>query len=364
LQLATTKKKPTMMESYRVKRSPEPQLNATTDHILPNSGAHSPGNFAHKSLRPPIDKGSHRFFYYSFFLRNTMTMMINATPSGHGGRTSYERGSAIVALSSSSFTNDKLATLPFLQDTHEPRQLTLQTAKEIVSSADIIEQALKESGRSYDRNLPMVWAMGNHTTSREISARIQAEKRGYIYDGFQKGIDREISQQQHQESISTMKEEAGWMSQLVAARDRCFGSISTAIVRGIILVAFIKLLPFLYGVLKEGASFTAVAGEILGTVCLEYVHCFHLVNYTCIHTNTFVCFIIPEYRSVRAPTTASAILQAPRTHGWLIPGRMPGHTFSPSSHKAGVSHSARYSAESRSLHLPAFYSALAFSRDS
>jgi hypothetical protein len=201
-------------------------------------------------------------------------MMMNATPLNHEDRPSYERRSSISSTSSSSsiatvngsLLNEQLATLPFIQDTHQA--LTLQTAKAIVSSADAIEQALKESGRSYDPNLPMQFAMTNHTLSREISAREQAEKRGYMYDSFQKDVDREISQQQHQENIACKKEAPKWSQQLMDARNRCVGSISTAIVRGIVLVALTKLAPFMYyHVLRnEGASFMAVAGDIIETI--------------------------------------------------------------------------------------------------
>jgi hypothetical protein len=209
-----------------------------------------------------------------------MTMMMNATPLNHEDRTSYERERSISSISTSSLSSivtvngslpsEQLATLPFLQDTYhhndEPHQLTLRTAKAIVLSADAIEQALKESGRSYNPNLPMQWAMTSHTLSREISAREQAEKRGYMFDSYQKGLDRNISQHQHQETIACIKEEPKWMQQLLDARNRCLGSISTAIVPGIVLVALTKLAPSLYLVWNEGASFTVAAGEIIGTL--------------------------------------------------------------------------------------------------
>jgi hypothetical protein len=116
-------------------------------------------------------------------------MMMNATTLNHEGHTSYECGSSISPLSGS-LANKQVATLAFLQDTYdrnEPHQLTLQTAKAIVTSADALEQALKKSGRSCDPNLAMQWVMTNHTVSLEIAAREQAEKRGYIYDNCQKG---------------------------------------------------------------------------------------------------------------------------------------------------------------------------------
>jgi hypothetical protein len=236
--------------------------------------------------------------------RSIMTMTMNATctKANHEDRTSYECEIFISTITSSSSSsilamngslpNKQLATLPFLQDTYhhdhnEPRELTLHTAKVIVSSVDIIEQALKESGRSYDPNLPMQWAMARHTASLEIEAREQAEKRRYMYDNFQKGIDRDISQQQHQETTACMQEEPGWMTQLKEARSCCLGSISTASSRGILLVALTKLVPFLYFVWSEGASFTEVAGTIIVTVSLDnddvcrYVSRCHLANGMC-----------------------------------------------------------------------------------
>jgi hypothetical protein len=207
-------------------------------------------------------------------------MMMNTTSTSlnHGGCTSHDRGSSIstvsspsIAIGNGSLPNEQLATLPFLQHNEpEHHQLTLQTAKAIVSSADVMEQALKESGRSYDPNLPMQYAMASYTASRDIYAREQAEKRGYMYDSYQKGIDREISQDQHEETIACMQEEPGWVGEVRDARDRGRGAISTAIIRGIVLVALTKLAPILYlvFVLNEGKSLTVVAGEIIGTVSL------------------------------------------------------------------------------------------------
>jgi hypothetical protein len=199
-----------------------------------------------------------------------MTMMMNATTINHEGRTSYKRGSSISSSSSSITTVNRSLLQDAYHHNDEPHQLTLQTAKAVVSSADAIEQALKESGRSYNPNLPMQWAMTNHAVSREISAREQAEKRGYMYDSFQKGLDRDISQHQHQETIACIKEEPKWMQQLLDARNRCLGSISTAIVRGIVLVALTKLTPSLYLVWNEGASFTAFAGGDYSNILSVY----------------------------------------------------------------------------------------------
>jgi hypothetical protein len=181
-----------------------------------------------------------------------MTMMMNAT--------------------SKSLANEQLAHLPCFQHNEpEHHQLTLQTAKAIVSSADVMEQALRESGRSYDPNLPLQFAMASYTASCEIYARDQAERRGYFYDNFQRGIDREISEEQHQETITCMQEEPGWSRELDDARDRGRAAISTAIIQAIALIVLVKLAPilFLVFVQNEGRSLTVIVGEIIGTVSLE-----------------------------------------------------------------------------------------------
>jgi hypothetical protein len=208
-----------------------------------------------------------------------MTMMMNNAAST-SFNIPFERGNSIVTSSLSSIAtgngslpNEQLATLPFLQY-NEPQshQLThQQTAKDIVASADAIEQALKESGHSCDPKHAMQWAMTNHTLSREITALEQAELRGYLYDSHRKGIDREISQEQHQETIACMKEDPGWAGELRDARDHCCGAIFTAIIRGIVLVALTKLAPFLYLVFvrNEGKSLMVVASESIGMVSLE-----------------------------------------------------------------------------------------------
>jgi hypothetical protein len=208
-----------------------------------------------------------------------MLMMNNATSMSLN--ITCERGNPIVTSSSSSIAtgngtlpNKQLATLPFLQynEPQSRRQLThQQTAKDVVASADAFEQALKESGRSCDPELAMHWAMTNQKLSLEIAAREQAELRGYLYDSHQRGIDREISQEQHQETIACMQEEPGWMGTVNAASDRCRTTIFTAILRGIVLVALTKLAPFLYLVFvtNKGNSLMVVAGEIIGMVRLE-----------------------------------------------------------------------------------------------
>jgi hypothetical protein len=188
-----------------------------------------------------------------------MTMMMNAT-------------STLLATGNGSLPTEQLVMLPPFQH-NEPQhhQLTLETAKVIVSSADIFEQALKESGRSYDPNLPLQFAMASHTASCDIYAREQAEKRGYFYDNFQRGIDREISEEQHQETITCMQEEPGWSRELDDARDRGRAAISTAIIHAIAFIVLVKLAPifFLVFVQNEGKSLTVIAAEIIGTVSLE-----------------------------------------------------------------------------------------------
>jgi hypothetical protein len=174
--------------------------------------------------------------------------------------------STLIAIANGSLPNEQLAALHFEPQHH---QLTLQTAKAIVSSADIFEQALQESGRPYDPNLAVQVAIASHIAARGIYAKEQAEQRGYIYDSIQKGIDRKISQEQHEETIACIKEEPGWLGQVRDAHDRCLGTISTAIARGTVLVILLKLCPFLYVVWNQGASFTVVVGEIMRTVSLE-----------------------------------------------------------------------------------------------
>jgi hypothetical protein len=207
-----------------------------------------------------------------------MLMMNNATSMSLN--ITCERGNPIVTSSSSSIAtgngtlpNKQLAMLPFLQyNEPQSRQLThQQTTKDVVASADAFEQALKDSGRSCDPELAMYWAITNHKLSLEIAAREQAELRGYLYDSHQRDVDREISQEQHQETIACMQEEPGWMGQVNAASDRCRTTISTAILRGIVLVALTKLTPFLYLVFvtNKGNSLMVVAGEIIGMVRLE-----------------------------------------------------------------------------------------------
>jgi hypothetical protein len=185
-----------------------------------------------------------------------MTMMTVSSPS--------------IATGNGSPPNEQLATLLFLQHNEpEHHQLTLESAKAIVSSADVMEQALKESGRSYDPNLPMQFAIASYTASRDIYARKQTETRGYFYDSIQRGIDREISEEQHQETITCMQEKPGWSHELNDARARGRAAISTALIHAIVFIVLLKLVPFVCVVWNQEASLTVVAGEIMRTVSLE-----------------------------------------------------------------------------------------------
>jgi hypothetical protein len=219
-----------------------------------------------------------------------MTMMMNNATSTSLNIACERRNSIVTSSASSiatgngSLPNKQLAMLPFLQyNNGEPQshQLTPQeSTKAIVASAAMFEQALKESGRSCDPKLAMQWATANHTLSLEIAAREQAEFRGYLYDSHQRDIDREISREQHQETIACLQEEPAWLDEVRDARDRCRGTISTAILRGIALVALTKLVPFLYIVWNQGASFTVVAGEFLAMVSQSR----RMVMRSCCHT--------------------------------------------------------------------------------
>jgi hypothetical protein len=128
------------------------------------------------------------------------------------------------------------------------RQITVQAAREVVAAADILDQVLEESGRPRDPSVTLNWAAELHKTSRKLQARQQEEQRRYMYDNWQRETDRAISEQQHQESISAIKEESGcgWAEKLANIRDRCFESVFTAIVRGVVLVAVSRLVPHLF----------------------------------------------------------------------------------------------------------------------
>jgi hypothetical protein len=128
----------------------------------------------------------------------------------------------------------------------QSRQITVQAAREVITAANILDQVLEESGRPRDPSAALNWAIGLHKTSRKLQAMQQEEKRRYTYDNWQRETDRAISEQQHQQTISTMKADSAWAEKLANVRDRCFESVATAIVRGIILVAVSRLAPYLF----------------------------------------------------------------------------------------------------------------------
>jgi hypothetical protein len=152
--------------------------------------------------------------------------------------------------SSSSAT--QIVTMPELKSavtfcsSEQSHQITVQAAREVVTAANLLDQVLEESGRPRDPSAALNWAIDLHKTSRKLQAMQQEEQRRYTYDNWQRETDRAISERQHDQTISTMKAESAWAEKLVNVRDRCFESVSTAIVRGIILVAVSRLAPYLF----------------------------------------------------------------------------------------------------------------------
>jgi hypothetical protein len=158
----------------------------------------------------------------------------------------------IPTMSSSSSSATQIVMVPEVDSavtvcsSEEIRQITVQAAREVVTAANILDQVLEESGRPRDPSATLNWAIDLHKTSRKLQAVQQEEQRRYTYDNWQRETDRAISERQHEQTISTMKAESAWAEKLANARDGCFESVSTAIVRGIILVAVSRLAPLLF----------------------------------------------------------------------------------------------------------------------
>ena len=91
---------------------------------------------------------------------------------------------------------------------------------EEVPKGEITDEVKKGMIRRVEGNLPMQYAMASCTASRDIDAREKAKK-GYMYDSYKKDIDREISEEQHEETIACMQEKPGWLGEVRDARDRC-----------------------------------------------------------------------------------------------------------------------------------------------
>jgi hypothetical protein len=161
-----------------------------------------------------------------------------------------------IPTSSSSSSATQIVMMPEVESSsavatfcssEESHQITvLHAAREVVTAANLLDQVLEESGRPRDPSAALNWAIDLHKTSRKLQAMQQEEQRRYTYDNWQRETDRAISERQHEQTISTMKAESAGAEKLVNVRDRCFESISTAIVRGIILVAVSRLAPFLF----------------------------------------------------------------------------------------------------------------------
>lgn len=162
----------------------------------------------------------------------------------------YASTPEVPTRSSSSAT--RIVMMPELESavtfysSEESHQITVQAAREVVTAANLLDQVLEESGRPRDPSAALKWAIDLHKTSRKLQAMHQEEQRRYTYDNWQRETDRAISERQHAQTISTMKAESAWAEKLVNVRDRCFESVSTAIVRGIILVAVSRLAPYLF----------------------------------------------------------------------------------------------------------------------
>jgi hypothetical protein len=171
-------------------------------------------------------------------------------PEVESALTTYASTPEVPTRSSSSAT--QAVMMPEVESTvtfcssEQSHEITVQAAREVVTAANLLDQVLEESGRPRDPSAALNWAIDLHKTSRKLQAMQQEEQRRYTYDNWQRETDRAISERQHEKTISTMKAESAWAEKLVNVRDGCFESVSTAIVRGIILVAVSRLAPYLF----------------------------------------------------------------------------------------------------------------------
>lgn len=183
--------------------------------------------------------------------------------------------------------------------TESARQLTMEAARQVVTAANIMDEALEESGRPRDHSAALNWAMSFHRSSSELEASRQQEYRQYAYDSWQRETDRDLSEQRHQEQLDSMEQDGAWVEKLVSARDRCLRSINTAIVRGLSLVAASRVVVFL--MLNPSVSYSNLFSMLVGILepvsdcCLIYCRFFrvllvHLLNH-CFPCNTDVLLL-------------------------------------------------------------------------
>lgn len=110
---------------------------------------------------------------------------------------------------------------------------TLET--DFVKTAQSFRKIIENSGMggSDEMALTLSWqaAMTLKQTAAICQATAMAESRGYIFHAQQRSLDRKIGARQHQELLTSIREDRSWSSRLVEARDACFAALRIASLR-------------------------------------------------------------------------------------------------------------------------------------
>jgi hypothetical protein len=139
-------------------------------------------------------------------------------------------------------------------------------AKTLVKEMKLFEQALMEHGA--DKSLASQLAVSLQISQTMIQSQRQLETRRILIDNQQRNLDRQLSQQQHEESIQASKYDPNWSDKLERKRDMCWKATTRILLEVLLAFHFSKLLrpvAKLYQV-QSSVSFLELTQSILHLV--------------------------------------------------------------------------------------------------
>ena len=100
---------------------------------------------------------------------------------------------------------------------------------EIVETCLYMKEKCAEHGLTVETHNAMMIAVTKQKSVQELHASEIKEARGYMYDSYQRNIDRAIHERRHHENLAASREDKDWVSKLVSMRDKAMNTLSTTI---------------------------------------------------------------------------------------------------------------------------------------
>ena len=133
----------------------------------------------------------------------------------------------------------------FLAVPTKKKTITVDDAREVAKAAVSLKTCLAELGETCDITYALEWASKQQKANNKEHASLEKERRGYIYDGFQRNTDRINEERRHHENLTAGREDKDWLSKLQSARDKTLKALVNAILYCFLAALTINLIETL-----------------------------------------------------------------------------------------------------------------------